>query len=135
MDERVEQYGVLSDQYDNDENLLAATIDDELADMSSQGYNSERFDPLLLQANVPHSTRDEDDINAMLEADGLGGMLNSVRNASSPRYDDNKESIYLNKIQELEQQMLTMEGKLRESQNINTELADKIQQLEFDKDM
>ena len=31
--------------------------------------------------------------------------------------------------------MLTMEGKLRESQNINTELADKIQQLEFDKDM
>ena len=95
---------------------------------------------MLLQAHVPPSARDhrdEDDINALLEADGLGDMLNSQRSGNSPRYMDgeNKESQYLSKIQDLEQQLLTMEGKLRESQNNNTELADKIQQLEFDKDM
>ena len=71
----------------------------------------------------------------------MGDMLNSARGderdgEDDPRYGgETKEGHYFRKIQELEQQLLTMEGKYRESQNINTELADKIQQLEFDKDM
>lgn len=58
-------------------------------------------------------------------------MLNSARgderDGTSPRSGgETKEGHYFRKIQELEQQLLTMEGKYRESQNINTELADKI---------
>jgi hypothetical protein len=36
---------------------------------------------------------------------------------------------------ELERRYLELEGRHKDQQNINSELADKIQQLEFDKDM
>lgn len=36
---------------------------------------------------------------------------------------------------ELEKRYQELEGKYKDQQNINSELADKIQQLEFDKDM
>ena len=43
--------------------------------------------------------------------------------------------MYLSKLYEMEAQILLNEEKSKEQQKINSELADKIQQLEFDKAM
>ena len=48
---------------------------------------------------------------------------------------EQKKDLYMNKIIEMENRLTEEEEKRKDQMKINTELADKIQQLEFDKDM
>jgi len=58
-------------------------------------------------------------------------VLNELESEKSPK----NNNYQFNALDNLEQKYIELETKHKDQQNINSELADKIQQLEFDKEM
>ena len=140
---------------DADDNLLDNTqgMAEEIRrstvelDNMSQGARSARLADQFLEAQSASSYRrgngliddaPKESIDDMLRAQGLGDMLKSERSYSEKDMTDayaSKEERYLKQVTDLEMALMQQEEKTKDQMKINTELADKIQQLEFDIDM
>lgn len=70
----------------------------------------------------------------MFENQGLSA-LNSDRDFTSSERNDQKRELLMNQLLKMEDESQQVMDKYKEQVRINQELADKIQQLEFDKDM
>lgn len=131
---------------EKDEDLLGAPLAMEVMDLTSDRGSTRLGADLLMGpadsdglSNLLGDSKLEDqyvqdqirNLDQLFDAQGLHELKSSGPDDGQER----QRNMLMSKVYELEDQVISKDDKCKEQAKINAELADKIQQLEFDKDM